>query len=405
MQLASWLVRRYPRVWRRRYEAEMLALLEQHHVTVVTLLDLLVGMVTARLDPQYGREARLMLLTSSRKATWTFLAAVGGFVLLAQTVDGAVYQGTLLVLSVFFGKHVLFPTDCAGAGNVLDPTTIYWVNGLGTETIWCNRSPLLPLLFLLVTALVVGGSLYWAVTRHQWGFLALAVVCIALPVAAALWLVQQPVFQYDVSDVSAVTTPLGFLSLLGELEALAAVVFLSIVKATQALAARRYRLLGLVLGVDLALLLVFLSLANTSRALTLYGDPLAREFELYSGVMGLVALLLPFAAVGMTLLAVAGSDLSTRGWHGGVLGGASLLTVVMVVYLVFFTVGLVSGWQDYYQLLWFPIQRWELGYPEPYIPGAVLAAGLVLVTLLALVALRALVGGVVAASRARGAPA
>ncbi|HEV2461672.1 MAG TPA: hypothetical protein VGS80_25225, partial [Ktedonobacterales bacterium] len=304
MQLASWLVRRYPRTWRRRYEAEMLALLEQHHVTVVTLLDLLVGMVTARLDPQYGREGRLMTLRSPRNATWTFLAAVGGFVLLAQTVEGAVYQGMWTVL--FGNKHIV-PMPCTG--NVLDPTTIDWVNGLGTETIWCNRSPLLPLLFLLVTALVVGGSLSWTVTRRQWGFLALAVVCFAVPVAFAAWLVQQPVVQQSVYDA---TTPLGFLSLLGEFEALASVVFLSIVKATQALAARRYRLLGLVLGVDLSLILILLSLATTNRVFTLYGDAVAREFELYSGVMGLAALLLPFAAVGMTLLAVAGSALSTR---------------------------------------------------------------------------------------------
>jgi hypothetical protein len=396
MQLAIWLVRLYPRAWRRRYEAEMLALLDQHHVTVLTILNLLFGMVTARLDPHYGSEPRLMLLMSPRKATWTFLAAVGSFVLLAQTADGAIYQGMWTVL---FRKNV-FPTDCAG--NVVDPTTIYWVNYLGTQPIWCNRSPLLPLLLLLVTALVVGGSLYWAGTRHHWGFLALAVVCFAVPVVVVAWLVQQWVVQ---QEVYAATTPLGFLSLLGEFEALAGVVFLSIVKATQALAARRYRLLGLVLGVDLALLVVFLSLANTSRALTLYGDPLARQFELYSGVLGLVALLLPFAAVGVTLLAVAGSDLSTRGWHGVVLGGASLLTVAMVACLVFFTVGVVSGWQDYYHFFWFPIQGWELGYPDPYIPGAVIGAGLVLLTLLALVALRAMVGAVIASSRARGAPA
>jgi hypothetical protein len=402
MHMATWLVRLYPRAWRRCYEAEMLALLEQHHVTVLTILDLLFGMVTARLDPQYRSEGRLMLLNTPRKATWTFLAAVGSFVLLAQTVDGAIYQGMQTVQTVLSGKRA-FPTPCAG--NVLDPTTIYWVNGLGTETIWCNRSPLLPLVFLLVTTLVVGGSLYWAVTRHQWGFLALAVVCFAVPVAAALWLVQQPLFQYDMSDGSAVTTPLGFLSLLGEFEAITGVTFLSIAKATQALAARRYRLLGLVLGIDLALILVFLSLATTNRALTLYGDPLARQFELYSGVMGLVALLLPFAAVGMALLAVAGSDLSTRGWHGVVLGGASLLTVVMVAYLVFFTVGVVSGWQDYSYFFWFPIQGWELGYPEPYVPGAVIVAGLVLLTVLALVALRAMAGAVVASSRAREATA
>jgi hypothetical protein len=404
MQLANWLVRRYPRAWRRRYEAEMLAVLEQHHVTVLTILDLLFGMATARLDPQYGREGRLMLLRSPRNATWTFLAAVGGFVLLAQTVDGAIYQG---MWTAWFGKSV-FPFGrsalpmCRTGNPPPDVTLIYWVNALGTQDIWCNRSPLLPLLFLLVTALVVGGSLSWAVTRHPWGFLALAVVCFTVPVAVDVWLVLQPVVQQSMYEA---TTPLGFLSLLGEFEALMGVVFLSLVRGTQAVAARQYRLLGPVLGVDLSLILVLLSLATTSRALTLYGDALARQFELYSGVLGLVALLLPFAAVGSTLLAVAGSDLSTRARHGVVVGGASLLTVVMVACLVFFTVGVVSLWQDYHLFFWFPIQGWELGYPEMYVPVPVIGAGLLLLTLLALVALRALVGAVVASSRAREATA
>jgi hypothetical protein len=395
MQVAIWLVRLYPRAWRRHYEAEMLALLEQHHVTVLTILDLLFGMVTARLDPHYGSEPRLMMLSNRRKATWTFLATVGSFVLLAQTAEGAIDQGMWTVL---FGKNV-FPMPCAL--NPPDVSSYTWLNQLGTEPIWCNRPPLLPLLFLLVSALVVGGSLYWAVTRHHWGFLALAVVCFAVPVAVDAWLVQQPVVQRDVYEA---TTPLGFLSLLGELEALVGVVFLSIVKGKQAIAARRYRLLGLVLGVDLSLLVVLLSLANTSRAFTLYGDPVARQFELYTASLGLVALLLPFAAVGLTLLAVAGSDISKRVWHV-VLGGASLLTVVMVAYLVFLTVGVISGWQDYHYSFWFPIQGWALGYPHPYIPGAVIGAGLLLLTLLALIALRAMVGAVVASSRARGAPA
>jgi hypothetical protein len=397
MHLAIWLVRLYPRAWRRRYEAEMLALLEQHHVTVLTILDLLFGMVTARLDPHYGSESRLMLLSSPRKATWTFLATVGSFVLLAQTAEGAIDQGMWIVL---FGKNRI-PMPCAPNPPDGSNYTYTWLNQLGTEPIWCNRPPLLPLLFLLVSALVIGGSLYWAVTGHHRGFLALAVVCFAVPVAVDTWLVQQPVVQRDVYEA---TTPLGFLSLLGELEVLVGVVFLSIVKGKQAIAARRYRLLGLVLGVDLSLLVVLLSLANTSRAFTLYGDPVARQFELYTAVLGLVALLLPFAAVGLTLLAVAGSDISKRVWHV-VLGGASLLTVVMVVYLVFLTVGVISGWQDYRYGFWFPIQGWALGYPSPYIPGAVIGAGLLLLTLLALIALRAMVGAVVASSRARGAPA
>jgi hypothetical protein len=41
------LLRLYPRAWRRRYEAEMRALLEQHHVTMATHIDLLRGALDA----------------------------------------------------------------------------------------------------------------------------------------------------------------------------------------------------------------------------------------------------------------------------------------------------------------------------------------------------------------------
>ncbi|HEY6407666.1 MAG TPA: hypothetical protein VIY29_09390, partial [Ktedonobacteraceae bacterium] len=46
-------LRLYPPAWRKRYEAEMVALLEQHHITFWTGLDLLVGALNAHLDPYY----------------------------------------------------------------------------------------------------------------------------------------------------------------------------------------------------------------------------------------------------------------------------------------------------------------------------------------------------------------
>jgi hypothetical protein len=48
----TWIVRLYPRKWRERYETEMCALLEQHASTLFTLLDLFLGALDARIDPQ-----------------------------------------------------------------------------------------------------------------------------------------------------------------------------------------------------------------------------------------------------------------------------------------------------------------------------------------------------------------
>jgi DNA-binding PadR family transcriptional regulator len=55
MRLVLWILRLYPPAWRERYEAEMVALLEQHQITFWTVLDLLVGALDARLDPHYRR--------------------------------------------------------------------------------------------------------------------------------------------------------------------------------------------------------------------------------------------------------------------------------------------------------------------------------------------------------------
>jgi hypothetical protein len=48
-----WLLRLYPRAWRERYEGEVTAVLDQHKATPRTALDLLRGILDARLDPTY----------------------------------------------------------------------------------------------------------------------------------------------------------------------------------------------------------------------------------------------------------------------------------------------------------------------------------------------------------------
>ncbi|HEY0754480.1 MAG TPA: helix-turn-helix transcriptional regulator [Ktedonobacteraceae bacterium] len=60
MQLVTWMLQLYPRAWRERYATEMTALLEQHSITLWTILDLLFGALDARLDPYYHRERLLI---------------------------------------------------------------------------------------------------------------------------------------------------------------------------------------------------------------------------------------------------------------------------------------------------------------------------------------------------------
>jgi DNA-binding PadR family transcriptional regulator len=77
MQLVLWVLRLYPLAWRERYEAEMVALLEQHQITLWTVLDLLVGVLDAWIDPYY-RQARPVLALRRFQTAWHLV--VGGLV-------------------------------------------------------------------------------------------------------------------------------------------------------------------------------------------------------------------------------------------------------------------------------------------------------------------------------------
>lgn len=58
--LAWQLLRLYPTRWRDRYELEVRTVLEDHPVRLITLVDLIVGAVDARLDPVYRSEEGFM---------------------------------------------------------------------------------------------------------------------------------------------------------------------------------------------------------------------------------------------------------------------------------------------------------------------------------------------------------
>jgi hypothetical protein len=75
----TWILCLYPRGWRQRYEDEMLALLEQHTVTLATYFDLLIGALDAQLDPSYRTEKSLLLFKDKRTIATTFLCSYAIF--------------------------------------------------------------------------------------------------------------------------------------------------------------------------------------------------------------------------------------------------------------------------------------------------------------------------------------
>src|SRR5450631_318399 len=79
MRPGTWILCLYPQGWRKRYEEEMLALLEQHTVTLATHFDLLLGALDARLDPSYRTEWSRLLFKDKRTIATTFLCSYAIF--------------------------------------------------------------------------------------------------------------------------------------------------------------------------------------------------------------------------------------------------------------------------------------------------------------------------------------
>jgi hypothetical protein len=86
MKLIQFLVRLYPQQWRSRYEEELLAMLEQHPISLLDGIDLLLGMLDAHLHPHLGTTAiacseRIrQMLSTLRSSLLTIFCAYSGFV-------------------------------------------------------------------------------------------------------------------------------------------------------------------------------------------------------------------------------------------------------------------------------------------------------------------------------------
>ena len=79
MRSGTWILYLYPQRWRQRYEEEMVAVLEQHNVTLATVFDLLLGALDARLDPAYKTGGPLFLFKDERTIATTFLCSYAVF--------------------------------------------------------------------------------------------------------------------------------------------------------------------------------------------------------------------------------------------------------------------------------------------------------------------------------------
>lgn len=106
------LLRLYPRAWRERYEAEMLALLEEHDVTLATRLDLLRGAFDAWHEQR--RSVMTPLPTVVRRAAG--LGLIPSVVIIATFLLGLVLRSPFLVNYLGLGALPAVVVVCLLAG-------------------------------------------------------------------------------------------------------------------------------------------------------------------------------------------------------------------------------------------------------------------------------------------------
>jgi hypothetical protein len=102
-----WLLRLYPRVWRERYEEEMLAVLEEHKITPATIVDLLVGALDANLNYNTVTEGMTSMLNRLRSGIVMifcgFMLFGVGWSMLQRLTDPTVTFQNVATLNPEFG--------------------------------------------------------------------------------------------------------------------------------------------------------------------------------------------------------------------------------------------------------------------------------------------------------------
>jgi hypothetical protein len=178
MMRAHDLLRLYPAAWRTRYQEEMEALLDQHTVTLATLLDLLWGALDARLDPAFATERMFHPMSRIRASLIAVFCAYAFFYLgamgFARLTDpqapfdaaGRAYP-TILVLfrvSILAPQLGLAILLLGGAPVVLDIIWRAW-RARNWRTLAFFATP--PLLLIICAGYVYLAQNVWLTTDSQ----------------------------------------------------------------------------------------------------------------------------------------------------------------------------------------------------------------------------------------------
>jgi hypothetical protein len=174
------VVRFYPAAWRARYQDELEAVLEQHAITLATIVDLLWGALDARLDPAFTSERMFRPMSRLRASAVALFCAYAAFVLgygaFTRLTDprapfDAAAQlhpelGVAFHIVVWASVAGLLALALGGVPIVLDIIIRAWRAGNRRTLAFLASSPLL---FTLAAVFLYLANTYW-LTYHRDGY-------------------------------------------------------------------------------------------------------------------------------------------------------------------------------------------------------------------------------------------
>ena len=157
MKAITWILRCYPPRWRERYHEEILALLEQHTITLKTVFDLLLGALDARLDPTYRSKEgiRFSNIRDTRSLS-------------------IIYVCTLIVFLFSSSFWLILNGSLAFQDNAL---------GAATETVGSILVFIVPLVGLIALLCFAWVELKNSFQNRRWVVLLFALLCLSLALA------------------------------------------------------------------------------------------------------------------------------------------------------------------------------------------------------------------------------
>ena len=325
MKLLTCLVKLYPRAWRERYETEMLALLEQHTITFWTVIDLLFGIIDARLDPYYRSGQSLFSLKSLRTASIVFLAAL---TLAFYCISSWQTQAS----------NLLSPSD--GVSNI---------SYLVTRN--SNFYGLILLLFASGISFVIL-SIKRAIATRQKGTLLLATACFAIPFVTLGMLIFQALhldirIAYPYVSAYIIGIIRGDFLVFGGLLLIMGCLFLTIIRAKEAFTTHKKKLLFLIGLIDLLLIVLGYYLYQVISA---GGPPLVDATTFFVQIGGLAMFLFPYAGIGLLLLSIVNSTMSKRMLRIALIP-ATGITLAMIVNLLASLTWEIIHWSQKVQVM------------------------------------------------------